>query len=355
MPSISGRGPQRGTYSMVIGEPGPPGPQGPPGLGAPPWTQDVVNLNDQSTLIFDNPSVDNAAALRAILLDASRTGRKVIATQPATLWVGQCRPAIEGDLIIETVLGFVIKGLDNPILYPKDVIYIEGGTYRPKLRIIGLTVDNSLRPFAEGAATGTALGLANMSQFYISQCRFLSTDWRDQKGDSGITTVMCENGTIDSCYFRGQPDLGVYLSGGPSNADVSDDYGDQTVQNCTFYRCNGAGKQSREMRRTVWCNNRVVECRAGFYNVEAGTPAPLNVGVSPDMIIEGNFFKRIGSRAVLGAARHRSFCQQHRRGLGVHVPRGWSIPVFRLPCAGTLPAAFAAATRSAFAIGPAPE
>jgi len=39
MPSISGRGPQRGTYSMVIGEPGPPGPQGPTGTPGTDGTQ----------------------------------------------------------------------------------------------------------------------------------------------------------------------------------------------------------------------------------------------------------------------------------------------------------------------------
>lgn len=216
---------------------------------------------------------------------------------PGTYFVTSCINYPEADLELHFHRNAIVKGAADLFV---NVLHFDGGSFRPSIRFYGGQINNSLRGFISADASGTALGFTRMTDVLVEGTWLMSTDYRDEKGDSGITTVNCLRVTVRKCYFQGQPDAGVYFSGGSSTGS-SDDYGDHVLDDCLFYRCAGAGAMKRQGRRTKFTNNTVIECRAGFgFNTLPGTPdiTTPDITAAREVIVTNNFFKRIGSRAI---------------------------------------------------------
>lgn len=253
-------------------------------------------LGSNGSIILDavgDGITDDTAAIESWINQCSVTGRPGLAL-PGVYLVTTAAVTIDNDVELVFVPGASIKGASG---LSTTVLTINGGITRPSLNIQGLIIDNSLRIHVVGTNSGTALLLNFIGLYTIQNSRFLSTDdYRDDMGDSGIVLVECGPGIIDNCYFRGQPDAGVYLSGGSSTSD-SDDYGDAIVTNCYFLHCANAATFKRAIQRTIFTENRVFECRSGFSAEEADSSG-VTLYPGRGAIFSNNEFKRIGSRAV---------------------------------------------------------
>lgn len=239
-------------------------------------------------------AADNSAAITAWINDCVAQGKPGTCLTPGTyMVVGVNISGITSALEIDVVQGVIFKGTSGT---DAPVIELTGDSLsnRPPFTLRGLTIDNSLRTFVSSDDSGTALQIKWFSNFLIENCSFISTDdYRDGMGDSGISPNQCAKGLINHCYFRGQPDVGIYITGGPSSG-MTDDEGDIVVQNCFFDTCSEAGDTKRAYRRVIFTNNTVYQCRTGFHNAEAS-------GLEPgyDMIVASNYFKRCESRVCL--------------------------------------------------------
>jgi len=239
-----------------------------------------------------NGTIDDTAAVYAWIM-ACAAQRLPGQAGPGTYMVTAITAVIADDLTLHFARDAIIKGTAEPVT---TIVTIDGDVTRPSLRWYGGTVDNSSRGFISAGASGTGITLKRLDDYLLESVQFLSTnDYRDLKGDSGISVNTCNRGTIRKCYFRGQPDLGVYLTGG-SDPGPTDDHGDHTVEDCVFYRCAGTAAMKRSGHRTRFINNHIIECRTGFsaqiHRTAINLPAPQ------ELIVSGNYFKKHGSRVV---------------------------------------------------------
>jgi hypothetical protein len=263
-------------------------------------TSDVINLED-TALVFDDAATDNATLLATLIEEAADAGKKLYAPRPRVLWVENCAAFPEGDVIWQAVPGFIIKGLASG---SGPVLEIDGGAFRPRLYIDGMHIDNSECTFVSAGQSGTALSLKRMSDMDIRRFIGQSTDdYRDEKGDSAITIQECRGGRIWGPVCIGQPDLGIYVTGG-ALTNSTDDFADIEIYGPRFYRCDGAFSSKRQGRRCAIFGGIVEECRVGFSTLEADSGGTeIDPGV--EMYVAGTRFKRIGSRALHGRGDSR--------------------------------------------------
>lgn len=261
---------------------------------------DVINLED-TALVFDSDATDNATLLATLIEEAAAAGKKLYAPRPRTLWVGNCVAAPEGDVIWEAVPGFVIKGLVGTT---GPILDIDGGAFLPRFFVDGMHIDNSLRTFTPSTQSGTALSIKRLIDMDIRRFVAQSTDdYRDGFGDSGITIQECRGGRLWGPVIIGQPDLGIYVTGGALTAST-DDYADIEIYGPRIYRCDSAISTKRQGRRVAVFGGVIEECRTGISTLEADSGA-TEIDPGRELFISGTRMKRIGSRAVWGRGNSR--------------------------------------------------
>lgn len=211
---------------------------------------------------------------------------------------------MSADLNIHIDLGARLvgaAGLSAPMLQ------FDGHTNWPKLFISGHGVlDNSLTTFVPGEQSGTCLSMKRVKQMTVSGIEFTAgSNFNTDGGDSGITAQQCRNILITGCRFLGQPDLGIYLTGG-GLTDTEDDSNTAIIENNYFWQCSGAASSKRLYKRVVFQNNFVQECRSGFSLFEA-LLGSVSIPPGIDCVVSGNIFNKIETRAVdLRACAHGS-------------------------------------------------
>lgn len=238
----------------------------------------------------DDPSFDNRDAIMLAMARAQATGRKLLVTK-GTWWTSPVLFIQTAPLHVKGSPRAEIKGIEGG--GADAVIRIDGEAIRPPLVWMGLSVNNSKRSYVGAAASGTALNIVRLDDWMVTGCTFdAGASWLDQKGDSGLVVNQCGHGIAAYNKLKGQPDKGIYTTGGPDNGPA-DDWGDWIIAWNNFYRCNTAVSFTRQTRRGRVFGNTITECDLGVGRTEAGTVAP-----GREVIVSGNTFTRIGARAV---------------------------------------------------------
>jgi hypothetical protein len=239
--------------------------------------------------VGDGVTVDNQFIINAI---AQRPSGSAIRF-PAGDWLIDARIDITltSPLTIELDAGARLLGTSTS---SGPMLTIRGGTGRYPLVVRGGQIDNGDRIFVLAEQSGTALDLIDIDDYLIEGVVFgrKSRDYVDNFGDSGITATRCQRGTVVGCTFYGQPDLGIYITGGASTG-ASDDYGDLLVTGNRFVRCSVGISAKRQFPRLVVVGNTFDECGNGVTMFEAG-------GIPPGrcFVIANNVFRRTVTRAI---------------------------------------------------------
>lgn len=251
-------------------------------------TRDTLSLREFSP-VANNDDADNGAKI-VDWLQSAAYDRVIAAGLPGTFTAGTISANIDRDLYVEGAPGFTLKGAEG---FPGSVLTLDGGTAKPSFFWNGGTVDTSLRGFVATDPTGTGITIKRLGQYGISRVRFKAgASYKDAVGDSGMSINQCDFGLVDHCHFIGQPDKGLYITGGASEA-ASDDGQGHEVRGCYFYRCNTAASATRQTRRFRAHHNIVEECNLGFGRTDAGVTSP-----GREMIVDHNYFYKIGGRAI---------------------------------------------------------
>lgn len=207
-----------------------------------------------------------------------------------TFLVDQITGSFTKDLVIDLSSGCTIKGAAG---FSTAVIEIDGGVASPNLIMRGGCIDNTLRDYVPATASGTGL---YVKRFHVDirNVRCVG-DRANSKGDSGIGTLEC-TGVIDNCVFIGQPDIGIYNTGGGSIAP-GDDYGDFTVSNCRFVDCEIGLTFRRQSNRVFAEGNKFIACGAGIQSSEAQSGAVWIPGAKV-VVISGNMGQSISGAFI---------------------------------------------------------
>lgn len=154
------------------------------------------------------------------------------------------------------------------------------GTPRNSVSWVGGIIDNSLRGFGKGHATGSGLLFQEFDVYHVASVVFdggddCYTNRDNGLTDSGLGTVNCNSGEVRGCKFIGQADLGYYLSGGPS-AGGSDNTRGHEIHGNWFYRCWIGGKTERQVTSNNVHDNIFEECQEDW--LTAGVSQSLGGG-----------------------------------------------------------------------------
>jgi hypothetical protein len=255
------------------------------------YVVDEVQASGGDWILVQGADTSDATTAVSDAIDQAQSTGKPVYFGPGVYNISEISKTLTANLQVELAADATIMGKSG---YSTPVIILDGSVTRPVLRWRGGTIDNSLRTFVAAEQSGTGLSLKRLDNFSVEDVKFQGgASWSDNVGDSGITTVECNRGTIARCMFIGQPDCGIYLSGGATNLDT-DDYGDVTIQGCHFYKNQLAIGIKRQTARTVVVGNTFLENYAGVAFLEASTTIlPGRQGV-----VSGNTFKYTQTRAV---------------------------------------------------------
>lgn len=178
---------------------------------------------------------------------------------------------------------------------------------------IGGKIDASARGYAENTGSGSGIVFYNTRR---GSCKdvyaYASDDWEAAiatglGGDSGITTLSCDNFEIAGCLLVGWGDLGVYATGGASAGESDDGYG-VDIHNCGFVKCQSAASVKRGGQASHIHHCWARECNIGFSFYPTGNSSDGGRGS-----IHDNFGLRIGRifvdcRATKGVVVHDNTC-----------------------------------------------
>lgn len=180
------------------------------------------------------------------------------------------------------------------------VIRLRGPNTLPN-RILwtGGRFDCQDRAYSDAKPAGSAIIFQTWENVIVQDVFFYGCeDWVTGKttfiSDSGLGLNECLNVKVSGCFFQGWSDLGIYMTG---NADLggADDGGNISIADNWFYRCSTGLKVVRQSNNATISSNFFIECASGILQGLTGSPAlPSGRG----HIITGNFFKKIGRRAL---------------------------------------------------------
>jgi hypothetical protein len=239
-------------------------------------------------------STDDATSYLSTAIDNAVSAGKPLRIPKGTYSITQIDKTISGNLEIRMDQGAVIKGATG---YATPVIQLDGSTSFPTVTLIGGTIDNSLRTFVAAGQSGVGLSLKRLSRFSVYRTRFdAGTNYSTDGGDSGITAQQVANFLALGCHFIGQPDLGIYLTGG-SSTDPNTDAHDARIIGCHFEACQVAASAKRGYRRVIFQGNTVEKCYSGFTDYDTGTGASF-LTPGQDSIVVGNTFHKTETRAI---------------------------------------------------------
>lgn len=252
------------------------------------WQRDVAG---QVLLSWTGASgdgvADDTAAVQGWIDMAVALGCRAVGSAGTFLTDGVSKN-FATDLEIYLPAGCIIKGAAG---YSDAVFLFDGQTARPRFKLTGAgTIDNSLRTYVPATASGTGLVLIRVSHLHIEGLAFKG-DRATSKGDSGIALQECSAGVVAACRFIGQPDVGIYLTGGGSTAEA-DDYGDIKVYTNDYEDCEIAISARRQIGRTLILGNTIKSCGAGIQTAEAQSGATW-LPPARTVIIIGNMGKDI--------------------------------------------------------------
>lgn len=207
----------------------------------------------------------------------------------------------------------VIIGSDISIQAEQNTI-IYGGNYaepmltfaskvmhRYGLKWSGGNFDNSGMVFRQAKQSGTALSLKNLGHISISNTKFYAAqNFRNainkKHGDSGITVTNSNFVRIVQNTFQGQPDAGIYISGGKDQGR-EDDGGEYIISGNIFDSCNIGVTIKRELPYTLVSNNIFYKNKIGVSTFDTHTK---NQYLRPGeyALISNNIFRFTESTAV---------------------------------------------------------
>lgn len=171
------------------------------------------------------------------------------------------------------------------------------GTGRYGLTWDGGEYDNSGGIFGVAMASDSCLTATRLSDVLIKGVLFQGASTRalaSQTTDSGVSTVTCSKTTITNCFFEGQGDNGIYLSGGASYGGA-DDGGDIVVTNNIFNNCGIGVAVKRQTPRDIIANNIITNGFAGIALFEASSP-PIDPG--RQALIANNIIRKMMSTGI---------------------------------------------------------
>jgi hypothetical protein len=242
--------------------------------------RDVVSVLDFG--VTGNGITDDLSAIK-LAIENRKTGTALMFPAGDYFLVGNLDTTLTSPLtmILDPSARIVGDNSDVPMFT------IRGGASRHGLTVSGGILDNGDRIFSGATQSGTALSLVGIDDLYVENTVFgrKTRDWVDGFGDAGLTTDKCQRMTITGCTFYGQPDLGIYATGGASTG-ASDDYTDMVVTGNRFHRCNLGVSSKRQFRNSVVTGNTFFECRGGVALFEAGGIDPARLAV-----VSNNTFK----------------------------------------------------------------
>lgn len=234
------------------------------------------------------PHSNNSDRMIDWLLACDYEGKRGVALGGRTYLVGNTvLVPVSNALEIALAPGSVIKGEAGP----GAVIHITNAAgKRPQLSLTGDcgAIDNSLRNYVPGTASGTGLALVRQGGINVKGVKFQGAIGF---GDSGIAAQECGRGVIENCTFYDQSDIGVYLTGGASTGPT-DDWGDIKLIDNHFERCEIAATARRQIGRVIMAENTVIDCGAGLQCAEATSGATV-IGFDRQIIITNNHGKNI--------------------------------------------------------------
>lgn len=158
----------------------------------------------------------------------------------------------------------------------------NSSTARNRIYWRGGYFDNSQRGFVPTRASGSALTIREFGFAEVLGMEAKAADdWQSAQaagvGDSGLTILNCDNYVVQGNKFVGQPDLGLYLSGGASTGPEDDGNG-SLVSGNSFIGCETGGKAERQTQDSIISNNNFVECRVCF--LPAGLASSVGGGTA---------------------------------------------------------------------------
>lgn len=198
------------------------------------------------------------------------------------------------DIVIRMSNKAIIKGgtLAEPVITFRSASPYKG------IEIHGGSIDNSTVGFSNATQTGTGIAFIQLENVRLTGVNIYSLDDYELSqsalvGDSGITTVNCRNVIIDGCIITGQPDCGIYLSGGATAGAYTDDGGQTTITNCVFVACDVGVSIKRELAGSIVTNNHFYKCRNGLVNNEV-----TGIKSGEKVVISSNSFKFTAQRCI---------------------------------------------------------
>lgn len=244
---------------------------------------------------------DDTDAIVAWLAAAQGTGRRVYAPAGTYLMSPYLITELSGDIDVLCDRSARFKyssAVDQPLF---DFTHTDR-------RVYGLTWDGGIIRNADGASgpagqANTGMNLTRMWRSKVTNVFFegedtLAAATTSLTGtDSGITTVDCDGITIKDCWFKGQGDSGIYISGGSAEGDATDDGEGVVIDGNYFWQCNNGVAWKRDAQGVRVVNNTFVDCTIGAVAAEA-VSGVTNLLPGKAGIISGNRFKRIEARAV---------------------------------------------------------
>lgn len=160
----------------------------------------------------------------------------------------------------------------------------------------GGTIDNSLGVYSFAAQSNTCIDLVRLHNCLIDGVSFIggaNIDTNTGDSDACLTAVDVKRLTVVNCFMEGQADACIYTGGNNNAGSDADDGGEHIIGFNHFRRSWQAVTVKRAGPRTILIGNSITDCRAGFTTLETD-------GVSPgrQLLIQGNMFKRIWTRAI---------------------------------------------------------
>lgn len=252
-------------------------------------TLQIAAGSGQSSVTINFPVGTSGVDVMHIASDLTETVLEsgtdyTVSGQTLTL-LGSSDPLAVGDSIAITSANPMFS-LQPSTNYTRSFLW-EGGYF-----------DNSARGWSPANGSGSAFNLYFFKQYGFRNASFYgSEDYETARAnrvsDTAITPLGCTFGTIEGCYFQGQADNAVYLTGDADAGDVDNGKLHRYAGNYVD-RCHVGFSGKRDVRGMSVSDNTFFRTETGIVLTQAGN------GVAGGRAsIVGNHFIMQARRAIL--------------------------------------------------------
>lgn len=242
-----------------------------------------------------------APALREAMLQAAKTGSKMLILPGLYLIERSISAELPGSLVIEFSPGarlIAAPGLSKTVLYPRGAKTSMVSCTTLDLTIINPQIDCSegSSPSGKGGGFCSALSFNYLRNVRIEGGELYGGDAPENpNADSGITWVTCCDVTVDGVKIEGFNDCAIY-PGGNNMLGTDGDGGTGKITRCEIRNCRSAVSAKREMTLLIFQGNTVEGCLAGVSSQDVrgagGVPGARRLEISD------NTFSRCMSNVI---------------------------------------------------------